>query len=326
MYNFHKKEAPLLGLLGSGGGLGYLAGGGASEKATGGTVFADGAYTFHAFTSTGTFEALEDLDIKFLIVGGGGAIYPDGQSSSYGGGGGGGGVVYPNSTQPITAGSYPVVVGQRMGNNNPNNPEPTTPIGSNTAGNPSTFKGYTAGGGGATGGYMGDGQNGAPGSTLDGRPGQGAGGGGGGAGGGLAPQPTAARPGGSGSYSGGNSRARNPGNIISCGGGGGAGGAGGTGATSNAGLGGVGAAIPWIPPSYGTPGPDGSARYFGGGGGGTFYPASPSKPSTAPPGGGGGAGLQSPDIVTHTSLNNTGGGTGGQTGGASGIVIIRYTT
>ena len=28
MYNFHKKEAPLLGLQGSGGGLGFLAGGG----------------------------------------------------------------------------------------------------------------------------------------------------------------------------------------------------------------------------------------------------------------------------------------------------------
>ena len=30
MFNWNKKEKPLLGLLGSGGGLGYLAGGGAA--------------------------------------------------------------------------------------------------------------------------------------------------------------------------------------------------------------------------------------------------------------------------------------------------------
>ena len=31
MYNFHKKEAPLLGLQGSGGGLGFLVGGAVSS-------------------------------------------------------------------------------------------------------------------------------------------------------------------------------------------------------------------------------------------------------------------------------------------------------
>ena len=61
-----------------------------------------------------------------------------------------------------------------------------------------------------------------------------------------------------------------PGNDTGGGGGGGAGGAGGGPQQSppkRAGLGGIGAAIPWVPPSYGTPGPDGSARYFAGGGG-----------------------------------------------------------
>lgn len=45
MYNFHKKEAPLLGLQGSGGGLGYLVGGGVS-----GTTVDD---VFSAYTHAG---------------------------------------------------------------------------------------------------------------------------------------------------------------------------------------------------------------------------------------------------------------------------------
>ena len=137
-------------------------------RASGGTVIDDGTHTFHIFTSDGSFKANVGLDIKFLIVGGGGAIYPSGQNTAYGGGGGGGGVVYNDSPQPVI-GTYPVVVGERMGTSNPADPEPATPIGpTSTHGNPSSFKGYTAGGGGATGGYMLAGQNGGTGSTLDG--------------------------------------------------------------------------------------------------------------------------------------------------------------
>ena len=296
-------------------------------RASGGTVIDDGTHTFHIFTSDGTFKANVGLDIKFLIVGGGGAIYPSGQNTAYGGGGGGGGVVYNDSPQPVI-GAYPVVVGERMGTSNPADPEPATPIGpTSTHGNPSSFKGYTAGGGGATGGYMLAGQNGGTGSTLDGRPGQGAGGGGGGAGGAFPTQPQSAQPAGSGSYDGGDGRARNPGNIISCGGGGGAGGTGSNATPTQGGQGGIGAAIPWVPPAVGTPGPDGSARYFGGGGGGAFYPGSTPTPSNAPDGGGGGASENSPGPYTDPtkySQNNTGGGSGQYAGGASGIVIVRY--
>lgn len=320
--DFFKKEVPLLGLQGSGGGLGYLAGGsgGASDKATGGTVFEDGGYTFHVFTESDTFEVLESIDIKFLVVGGGGVTSPN----AYGGGAGGGGVIYPSSTQPISVGTYPVVVGQRRGGDNPTNPEPYNPNGG-TTGNPSSFKGYTAGGGGNGGGFMQAGQSGAPGNTLDGRPGQGGGGGGGVAGGAFAPQPTDPQPGGPGVYNGGDGARRVPVSILASGGGGGAGGSGSNAPSSNGGRGGIGEAIPWVPPAYGTPGPNSSARYFGGGGGGVWYPGSDPKPSTQPYGGGGGDSESSPQNPFH-SINNTGGGGSGQTSGASGIVIIRYAS
>ena len=180
----------------------FIGQGAAAAKATGGTIVEDGGYTFHVFTSSGAFVANEDLDIKFLIVGGGGAKYPSGQSPAYAGGGGGGGVVYNDSPQPVTnaGGPYPVVVGERMGDDNPHSPEPRTPIGS-THGNPSSFKGYTAGGGGGGGGFALAAQNGDPGSTLDSRPGQGAGGGGGSGGPGPAFYPIGPHAGGSGSYS-----------------------------------------------------------------------------------------------------------------------------
>jgi hypothetical protein len=334
MFDWHKKEKPLLGSAGLGGGIASnLVGGISGPKATGGTVVEDGGYTFHVFTSSGAFEVLQNIDIKFLIVGGGGAIYPDGQNIAYGGGGGGGGVVYNDNPQPITksGGPYPVVVGERMGDNNPYNPEPTTDIDS-TYGNPSSFNGYTAGGGGGTGGFALAGQDGGPGSTLDSRPGQGAGGGGGQGGPGSPVYPAGPHAGGSGSYSGGNGATRSPSTVLAGGGGGGAGGNGSNAPTSNGGRGGLGAAIPWVPPAYGTPGPNASARYFGGGGGGNWYPFSDGPlPSTAPLGGGGGDGIQSNDPSSPFpeaiyAKNNTGGGCGGSNGGASGIVIIRYPT
>ena len=123
MLDWNKKEKPLQGLVGMGGGVARFRSS-AGSKATGGTIVEDGGYTFHVFTSSGAFVANEDLDIKFLIVGGGGAIYPSGQNPSYGGGGGGGGVVYNDSPQPVTnaGGPYPVVVGERMGDDNPHTP------------------------------------------------------------------------------------------------------------------------------------------------------------------------------------------------------------
>ena len=90
--NFFKKEAPLLGLQGSGGGLGFLAGSGPSFEATGGNIEAYEAtngYTYHVFWSNGTFVTSDEVVIDAIVVGRGGDAAP-----RHGGGGGGGGVAY----------------------------------------------------------------------------------------------------------------------------------------------------------------------------------------------------------------------------------------
>ena len=95
-------------------------------------------------------------------------------------------------------------------------------------------------------------------------------------------------------------------------------------------------------PSYGTPGPVSSTRYFAGGGGGAGglagYPAAPSITAGAGGAGGGGAGGGEP-VPTRNGVAgtvNTGGGSGGTAGsfsppangvskaGGSGFVAIRY--
>ena len=124
--DFFKKEAPLLGLQGSGGGLGFLtgsSGGGGTATFTGGTVtqinISGQDYNLHTFygpSNPATFTASgnnspnggaggADGAIEIFLVGGGGG------GSVLGGGGGGGGVavyVMPTGIQP---GSYTVSVG-----------------------------------------------------------------------------------------------------------------------------------------------------------------------------------------------------------------------
>ena len=110
---FHVKQAPILSLLGfGGGGTGTALGGagGGPFSATGGdTVRTYGSYTIHTFTTTGasTFvvEGGERKDIEYVVVGGGG----HGVGGSYGGGGAGG---YRSGTVPaVGAGTYNVQVG-----------------------------------------------------------------------------------------------------------------------------------------------------------------------------------------------------------------------
>ena len=74
--NFFKKEAPLLGLQGLGGGLGFLAGGSAPIQASGGTTVTFGVYKAHIFenpTSDNFVVNSGSGDIDILVVGGGGA-------------------------------------------------------------------------------------------------------------------------------------------------------------------------------------------------------------------------------------------------------------
>ena len=109
--NFFKKEAPLLGLQGSGGGLGFLAGGGAAEiEATGGYVsqaVGDDShlYKYHLWTygmpaPLQNFTVGSERTLDVLIVGGGG-----GGGGYAAGGGGAGGVLYGQitATEDLTA-------------------------------------------------------------------------------------------------------------------------------------------------------------------------------------------------------------------------------
>ena len=105
---WHKKENPLLGLMG----LGYVGGisGGAADSpssyitGTGGYVsagIATDGYTYHTFMSPGNFTwtgGTTDSNIEFLIVGGGG-----GGADLRTGGGGGAGQVLQNILYPIGA-------------------------------------------------------------------------------------------------------------------------------------------------------------------------------------------------------------------------------
>lgn len=296
--------------------------------ATGGTVVDSGGYRIHIFTASSTpgfnITSLGGTGVAEVLVVAGGAA---------GGGGGGGAGGVRNFPYTFTAtGSYPITVG---GGGSPGGREqPNVDAGD---GNQSFISGpggaiiFATGGGG--------------GGMHDHTPHVGqTGGSGGGRAAQAAPtlQPgasTVASPDGISptvqGYPGGGAFTYAGGNGTS-GGGGGAGAAGGNGTPPAngtgrvAGAGGIGIPISWMPPSYGTPGPN-PGRYFAGGGGGAGW-GNVGGPGGA---GGGGAGGYSP--VTPTSSGqagstNTGGGGGatsyppygtGGTGG-SGIIAIRY--
>lgn len=71
--------------------------------ATGGTMITRSAYTYHLFTSSGTFTLSNTGVINYLVVGGGG-----GGGSRHGGGGGGGGVLTGSWS---VSGTYTITVG-----------------------------------------------------------------------------------------------------------------------------------------------------------------------------------------------------------------------
>ena len=145
--DFFKKEAPLLGLQGSGGGLGFLAGGaggGTTDTiaATGGTkIDASDGFTYHIFqkgdTSGFNVSALSvgggsGDTIEVLLIGGGGG------GGKQHGGGGGAGALYHNRAYPIPAtGNYTVTIGAGGA--------------SETSGSNSVFNNVTMNGGGRGG-------------------------------------------------------------------------------------------------------------------------------------------------------------------------------
>ena len=309
-------------------------------SASGGTTFTADGYTYHAFPGDGTFTVSSGgpMEIEYFLVGGGGA----GSDRGNGTGGGGAGGVLTNmplsATTPdagharigdtrfyVSPGPYTVVIGVGAAagaDNIAGQGEPTefysTPLGRN---HPDGLQAF----GGGYGGY----------STC---------GGFGGCGGGadndskptyepvmgdrgkahFYPGPFAQGfPGGSGVFPSSNGN----------GGGGGAGGAGTPGPPAQGADGGIGVKAPWIPASYGAPGPGGdTSRWFAGGGGSSC--GSPPGGKGGGPGGpyaGGGNGTHQNSGTNGTSgTSNTGGGGGGGADGntagdgGSGFCIIRY--
>ena len=311
--------------------------------ATGGTILTStcGNFKSHVFTGPGTLcvssagNSKGSDKVDYLVVAGGGSA-----GGYYGTGGAGGfrlsnGYCTPTmsplaspTSLPVAVTGYPIDVGGG-GTANPSAPGIGAYDGNN--GGNSVFAGTTpitsAGGGfgSASGPTVVGGSGGSGGSSGYFRPacGQGSGN-------------TPATP-----ISQGNPAGRA--SYANAGGGGGAAAAGGDGTIGGVwsvtpipganvgGAGGIGsyisdATLGPTAPSYGTPGPVGSTRYFaGGGGGGVCAPSSTGGTGGA----GGGANGQNnigPFGVAQNGTVNTGGGgsaSGGGQGG-SGIVIIRY--
>ena len=322
--------------------------------ATGGTVITSGDHKTHIFTGTSALcvssagNAAGSNTVDYFVIGGGGSA----AGFYFGGGGGAGGFRMSNSLSlpspatsplanpaglPVSATSYPITIGG--GSTAPNNGSTSPTVG--TSGNVSTFSSITSAGGGGGGNEDNDAVAGAS---------------GGGSGGYNTPSPRG--PGGAGntppvSPPQGNTGGAGGGGSVptgsAYGAGGGGGGAVGVGSRPGLGTGGAGSYVSDdffgpTAPSYGTPGPVSSTRYFAGGGGGGLGPGGP--PCGDVPGGiglggsGGGANgrgpANSPTYAGFAGTANTGGG-GGGTGnnspasnggkggtGGSGFIAIRY--
>ena len=290
-------------------------------SATGGnTSITCGDYKTHIFTGPGALcvscggNSGGSNAVDYIVVAGGGSTNHD-RSAGAGAGGfriyssapGSNSPLVAPAAQPVTATSYAITVGGGAVAGGPGTPS--------TRGSDSIFHTKTSTGGGA-GNY----EPLAPGGSGGGWGCSGAGGSGNT---GCLSPPQGNDAGASGAYN------------TGTGGGGGAGAVGGTGGGPVGADGGAGSYIadPFIgptAPSYGTPGPVCSTRYFAGGGGGAKYPG-----GTAGAGGVGGGGAGGPGSSVGTAGTiNTGGGAGGSganggaapigAAGGSGIVIIRY--
>ena len=275
---------------------------------TGGTITTSGGYRYHEFTSSGDFVVSNELTgIDYIVVAAGAG------GGGWGGGGGAGGLITQTS-QTLSAATYPIVLGAGgygagvaagyTGSYQPGGD-----------GGATTFNSLTAIGGGG-GGYH---------NAFPGRAG-GSGGGGGGSNGTL--NDTA---GGSGTAGQGNAGGYGGGVSANYGGGGGGGGAGaaGSNATGYGATGGAGGAG-LAPTGFSSFGDSG---YFAGGAGGHTDRQAGAAVSIGGVGGGGNGGGYVPNTSAQNGDANTGGGGGGSYGassngkcghGGSGTVIIRY--
>jgi hypothetical protein len=266
-----------------------------AAKATGGTITYGVGYTYHTFTSSGTFTPTQNLSADILVIAGGG-----GTTNANAGGGGAGGVAYAANYSLTASTGYTCSIGAGGSSN------------STTNGSNSTFGSTLIT---ATGGAYG---------AEEGNQGANGGSGGGGAGGGSGTRygGSATQTSGTGYVGYGNAGGNSYTADYIAGGGGGAGAVGANGTSSAAGNGGVGLATwsSWGLATSTGQNISGTVYYAGGGGGGSDH-------STNGTGGyGGGGGFRTDGTA------NTGGGAGGSGGtgargganGGSGIVIVRY--
>ena len=344
-----RKEYPILGLLGMGGGIGgkLTSSAAAPISATGGNTSAGlspgNGYRYHVFTSPGNFvvaSGVQEIEIFGVGAGGPGGVHqPSGTQVGYTAGGGAGGIFYTTAFE-VGPGTHPVTVGAQGTTPDSAMIQPgadTTFVHGSTT--------LTAKGGGV-GGYYGN--SAPPGSPAEWKRG-GEGGSGGGNCYGSAPapfgpvgpgiQPTL-NPGVAnltnyGNNGGDHYTPQDGSNRFSGGGGGGAGAVGSQGGPNNAGDGGAGQpfpafAAPLIAPDIPSPvrpnwtpevGPTG---LYGGGGGSsgstnpTYHPITPGSGGA----GGGGNGVSasttagSPTAKNGLAFTGGGAGGGGQSGGA----------
>jgi len=260
-----------------------------SVLATGGTITQSGGYTFHTFTSSGTFTPITTFQAQVLVVGGGGG---GGGAASTSGGGGGGGALLQSVT--VSAGSTAVVVGNGGAG-------AAGDGGEAGKGGDSSFFGVIGRGGGAGGAWS------SSATQLNG-----------GCGGGAGAYLYSLNAGGTGSQGGnGGSSAATSGQYLGAGGGG-IGGAGGNTSSGTPGNGGPGATFVLGGISYTVGGGGGGGVYgvtsgggvggIGGGGNGQGYPGGTATAGTANTGGGGGGDGANPPGAA----------------GGSGIVVIAY--
>ena len=264
-------------------------------NATGGNaVVTCGNFKTHIFTADGTFcvaaaaVSAPNNVVEYLVVGGGGGGGLGSGSAYMAGGAGAGGFRFFTALSPassplvaptgvtITQTAFPISVGA-------GGTASTTLNSKGTQGTTSTFSTISSAGGGFGGGGTGP-------ASTGGDGGSGGGGTSGGGGGTGNTPPVSPAQGTDGITS-------PPGNTNGGGAGGGAGVAGAfPGPPAKGGQGGDGSNIPDgfigpTAPSYGTPGPVGSTRYFAGGGSGSSdSPTVPGIPGVAGGAGGGGAG------------------------------------
>ena len=271
---------------------------------SGGTKTISGGYTYHTFTSSGTFaNTIASLSIECLVVAGGGGGGSGDDGGGGGSGGGAGGAI--DTTATLSTGNYTVTVGGGgQGGNRGGNQ--TGAVGSNSSFNSNTAIGGGfgidnggsitpsnggSGGGGFRGqaggtGTSGQGNNGGAGS---GNSSKGAGGGGGGKEAGGQSAPSIYR----GGHGGGGINWKSLGTSYAGGGGGG----GDTGGDNAGGSGGA----------------NGGSGTGGGGNGtaGGYMGNNPNNGTANRGGGGGGTGASTGTFFTGSN-------------GGSGVVIIRY--